>query len=205
MIDPQAHWERVYKTKQFNQVSWYRPHLEVSLELISSAAPQHDAHIIDVGAGESTLVDDLLERGYRNLYAEDISSAAFDVAKKRLGANAQKVRWLVGDLRTVGLERHRFDVWHDRAVFHFRTGVEDRAAYVRQVAHAVKPHGHVIVATFGPQGPTQCSGLDVIRYDSDALHEEFGAAFRLIDHRMESHQTPMGTTQQFTYCLCRID
>lgn len=205
MIDSKTHWDEVYKTKQFNQVSWYQPHLEVSLELVARAAPQLDSHIIDVGAGESTLVDDLLERGYHKLYAEDISSGAFDVAKKRLGANAQRVRWLVGDLRTLGLEQHRFDVWHDRAVFHFMTGIEDRAAYVRQVAHAVKPHGYVIVATFGSQGPTQCSGLDVIRYDSDALHREFGAAFRLIDHRMESHETPMGTTQQFTYCLCRIE
>jgi SAM-dependent methyltransferase len=204
MADAQSHWETVYKTKQPNEVSWYRPHLEMSLELVVKAAPNLDAHIIDVGAGESTLVDDLLLKGYRHLYALDLSSTAFDVTKARLGADAQRVTWLVGDVRTVPLDQHRFDVWHDRAVFHFLTSAEDRAAYVRQVAHAVKPGGHVIVATFGPEGPSRCSGLETVRYHPESLHAQFGPTFHLVEHRSELHQTPMGTTQQFTYCFCMV-
>ena len=204
IVEPRLHWEKVYKTKQPTEVSWYRPHLEISLQLIEEAASNRDAHIIDVGAGESSLVDDLLARGYRNLYAMDVSSTALDVARARLGASAATVNWLFGDVRTYAFGRHQYDVWHDRAVFHFLTDADDRVAYVRQVAHAVKPGGHVIVATFGPEGPTRCSGLDVVRYDPEALHDEFGTAFRLIKHRTELHQTPMGTTQQFTYCFCKI-
>jgi len=203
-VDPKLHWEKVYRTKQPTEVSWYRPHLEVSLQLIEEAAPNLDASIIDVGAGESTLVDDLLARGYQNVYAMDLSSTALDVAKTRLGATSSKVHWLCGDVRTFGFDPRQYDVWHDRAVFHFLTDPNDRVAYVRQVAHAVKPGGYVIVATFGPEGPTKCSGLDVVRYNPDALHDEFGNAFRLVKHRTELHQTPMGSTQQFTYCYCRI-
>ena len=203
-MDTRRHWEEVYRTKRPTEVSWYRPHLDVSLQLIEDAAGSRDAHIIDVGAGESTLVDDLLDRGYRNVYAMDLTATALDVAKVRLGARAAEVVWLCGDVRNFDFPRHRYDVWHDRAVFHFLTDEADRRAYVRQVAHAVKPGGHVIVATFGPEGPTKCSGLDVVRYDPEALHDEFGAAFRLVQHRTELHQTPKGTTQQFTYCYCKV-
>ncbi|MEO8302987.1 MAG: class I SAM-dependent methyltransferase [Betaproteobacteria bacterium] len=203
-MDSKLHWEKVYQTKEPTEVSWYRPHLEVSLQLIKDAASNRDAHIIDVGAGESTLVDDLLACGYSNPYAMDLSSTALDVAKARLGASANKVTWLCGDVRTFSFGERQFDAWHDRAVFHFLTDPNDRISYVRQVAHAVKPGGHVIVATFGPEGPIKCSGLDVVRYDADSLHDEFGTAFRLVKHRTELHQTPTGSTQQFTYCYCRI-
>jgi SAM-dependent methyltransferase len=202
--EPKQHWERVYKNKKPTEVSWYRPHLEVSLRLIEGAAPSKDAHIIDVGAGESTLVDDLLTRGYRNLYALDVSETALNVAKARLGADAARIHWLCGNILTFPFRPEQFDVWHDRAVFHFLTEAKDRAAYVRQVARAVKPGGHVIVATFGPEGPDQCSGLDVMRYDPEALHDEFGAAFRLVKHHTELHRTPKGATQQFTYCYCKV-
>jgi len=204
IVEPRRHWEKVYKTKQPTEVSWYRPHLEISLQLIEEAAPDRDAHIIDVGAGESTLIDDLLARGYRNLHALDLSSTALDVAKARLGDSATKISWLCADVRTFAFGQHQYDLWHDRAVFHFLTDADDRAAYVRQVAHAVKPGGHVIVATFGPEGPARCSGLDVVRYGPEALHDEFGAAFRLVRHRTELHQTPTGSTQQFTYCYCKL-
>ena len=203
IVDKTLHWERVYQTKQPTEVSWYRPHLEVSLQLIEEAAPNRDSQIIDVGCGESTLVDDLLTRGYRNLSVLDVSSTALDVAKERLGDNAGTVNWLCGDVTTIAFTRHQYDVWHDRAVFHFLTDPRDRAGYVRQVARAVKPGGHVIVATFGPEGPTKCSGLDVVRYGPDALHDEFGASFRLLKHLTEIHQTPAGATQQFTYCYCK--
>jgi len=201
-MDPKAHWDKVYRTKRPDQVSWYRPHLDVSLELIEEAAPNRDAQIIDVGGGESTLVDDLLARGYRNLSLLDISSTALDVAKKRLADRADTLSWLCGDVTTFDFTRHRYDVWHDRAVFHFLIDPQSRAAYVRQVANAVKPGGHVIVATFGPEGPTQCSGLDVARYDPNALHDEFGPGFRLVKHLTELHRTPAGSIQQFTYCYC---
>ncbi len=158
-----------------------------------------------MGGGESTLVDDLLARGYQNITVLDVSQTAIDVTKKRLGYAAEQVCWLVVDITKVQLAPNTYDVWHDRAVFHFLTSAEERAAYVRQVAHAVRPRGHVIVSTFGPEGPTKCSGLDVARYDADSLHEQFGARFRLVDSAKELHQTPFGTTQQFLYCYCRME
>ena len=201
-MDSRAHWEKVYRSKRPDEVSWYRAHLETSLELIAEAAPDRDAAIIDIGGGESTLVDDLLARGYRDVSVLDVASTALDVAKNRLGASADRVRWLCGDVTTITLPGHVYDVWHDRAVFHFLTEAKDRAAYVRQVAHAVKPGGHIIVATFGPEGPTKCSGLDIVRYDAEALHDEFGTGFRLLQHLTELHQTPAGAIQQFVYCFC---
>jgi len=203
-MDPKAHWEKVYRTKEPNEVSWYRPHLDISLKLIEESAPAREARIIDVGGGESTLVDDLLARGYCNLSVLDLSSTALVVARERLGGKADGVEWICGDVTTFAFPRHAYDVWHDRAVFHFLTVAADRAAYVRQVAHAVKPGGHVIVATFGPEGPSKCSGLEVVRYDPDALHDEFGPNFRLVKHLTELHQTPAGAIQQFTYCYCNI-
>ena len=204
IVDPKSHWEKLYRTKRPTEVSWYRPHLDVSLQLIEEAAPNRDAQIVDVGGGESTLVDDLLARGYRNLSVLDISLTALDVAKERLGDTARMVDWRCGDVTTIAFTRHRCDVWHDRAVFHFLTESKDRAAYVRQVAHAVKPGGHVIVAAFGPEAPTKCSGLDVVRYGPESLHGEFGTSFRLVKHLTELHRTPTGSIQQFTYCYCNI-
>ena len=193
----------MYRTKRPTEVSWYAPHLDLSLRLIDEAAPDRDASIVDVGGGESTLVDDLIGRGYRRVSVLDLSATALDVARARLGERAQRAEWLCGDVTSIPFARHQVDVWHDRAVFHFLTDMKDRAAYVRQVAHAVKPGGHVIVATFGPEGPARCSGLEVVRYDHDALHGEFGAGFQLLKHLTEIHQTPSGATQQFTYCYCK--
>ena len=204
-MDTKRHWENVYATKAPDTVSWYRRHLETSLALIERAAEARDASIIDVGGGESTLVDDLLLRGYKNLTVLDVSQTAVEVTKKRLGPAAEQVRWLVGDIVEIGLEQHAYDLWHDRAVFHFLTTPERRLAYIRQVTRAVKPGGHVIVSTFGPEGPTKCSGLEVMRYDTESLHGEFGGQFRLMESSKELHQTPFGTTQQFLYCYCRLD
>lgn len=150
-------------------------------------------------------MDDLLAKGYRDVSVLDISQAAIEVAKKRTGQLAHSVAWLTADITRVALPKRRYDLWHDRAVFHFLTRAEDRAAYVRQVVQAMKPGGFVIVATFGPEGPEKCSGLEVVRYDADSLHDEFGAAFTLVDSKTELHQTPFGTTQQFLYCLCKIE
>ena len=201
----QAHWENVYQTKAVDDVSWYRPHLEVSLRLIADAAPDTGCAVIDVGGGEATLVDDLVVRGYSDVTVLDISPAAIEVAKARLGASAAAVHWITGDITAVELEAARYDIWHDRAVFHFLTSPDDRAAYVRQVARAVRRGGHVIVATFGPEGPETCSGLDVVRYDAEHLHGEFGPKFRLLESVTELHETPWGTPQQFMYCFCRVE
>jgi len=200
-----THWDKIYKAKPPEAVSWYRPHLETSLALIERAAHGSSASIIDVGGGESTLVDDLLTRGYQNVAVLDISQTAVDVTKKRLGLAADRVQWIIADITEARLELGAYDVWHDRAVFHFLTEGKDRAAYVRQVAHAVKSGGHVIVSTFGPEGPTKCSGLDVIRYDAESLHDQFGVRFRLVDSSKELHRTPLGTTQQFLFCYCKVE
>lgn len=204
-MDPRRHWETVYSTKAPEEVSWYRSHLETSLALIERAAVEYSASVIDVGGGESTLVDDLLARGYENISVLDVSQTAIDVTKKRLGLAAQQVHWLVADITEAQLEPRAYDVWHDRAVFHFLTASEQRSAYVRQVCHAVKPGGHVIVSTFGPEGPTKCSGLDTVRYDADSLHDQFGVRFLLVESSKELHRTPFGTTQQFLYCYCKVE
>ncbi len=200
-----THWDDVYQSRAVDEVSWYRPHLDVSLGLIEDAAADRGSAIIDVGGGEATLVDDLVKSGHSDVTVLDISMAAIEVAKARLGSSAGSVHWITGDITEVELEAARYDIWHDRAVFHFLTQAEDRAAYVRQVARAVRPGGHVIVATFGPDGPDKCSGLDVVRYDAGSLHGEFGPKFRLLDSVTEQHETPWGTPQQFMYCLCRVE
>lgn len=200
----QTHWENVYQAKAPDKVSWYRPHLEKSIEFIRRSVPNLSSSIIDIGGGESTLVDDLLACGYRDISVLDISAVAIKFAKDRLGDKAGEVTWLTADVTEVRLPEHRYDVWHDRAVFHFLTEPQQRAIYVRQVAHAVKPGGYVIVATFGLEGPLKCSGLDVARYNADTLHGEFGASFQLLESATELHKTPSGTTQQFLYCYCRV-
>lgn len=186
-------------------VSWYRAHLEASLALIERATDARSASIIDVGGGESTLVDDLLLRGYKNITVLDVSQTSIDLTRSRLSSSADRVSWLVGDITEIELKPHAYDLWHDRAVFHFLTAPEQRIAYVRQVMRSVKPGGHIIVSTFGSEGPAKCSGLDVMRYNAESLHGEFGARFRLIESSHELHHTPFGTAQQFLYCYCRID
>jgi 2-polyprenyl-3-methyl-5-hydroxy-6-metoxy-1,4-benzoquinol methylase len=204
-MDAKTHWEKVYTTKAPDAVSWYCTHLETSLALIERAVDARSASIIDVGGGESTLVDDLLLRGYKNITVLDVSQSAIDLTKSRLGSAAEQVCWLIGDITEIELEPRAYDLWHDRAVFHFLTAPQQRIGYVRQVARSVKLGGHIILSTFGPEGPTKCSGLEVMRYDAESLHREFGARFRPIESSKELHHTPFGTTQQFLYCYCRID
>ena len=204
-MDVKSHWENIYASKAPEAVSWYRAHLETSLALIERATDVQNAAIIDVGGGESTLVDDLLARGCKDITVLDVSEKAIEVTKKRLGAAAEKVHWLEADIENAELRPCAYDVWHDRAVFHFLTTPERRLAYIRQAARAVKPGGHVIVSTFGPEGPLECSGLRVMRYDADSLLDEFGGRFRLVESSKENHLTPFGTTQQFLYCCCRVE
>lgn len=204
MDKTQGHWNHVYKTKQPDQVSWYAPHLNRSLDLIQAAVSDMDSRIIDVGTGESTLLDDLLAIGYRKVSALDLSEVALSTIKQRLKEHQSVVSWYVGDVTKMPLPEAEFDVWHDRAVFHFLTSPSDRQAYVSQVLRSVKAGGHVIVATFGPTGPLSCSGLDTVRYSADDLHAQFGPRFHLTNHSTEEHATPWGTVQQFTYCYCRV-
>ena len=204
-MNAERHWETVYRTKAPDAVSWYRPHLELSLNLIERAAGNRSAAIIDVGGGESTLVDDLVGQGYQDITVLDVSPTALEVTKKRLGPAGESVHWIAADVTQVSLPRHSFDVWHDRAVFHFLTAPEDRAAYVHNVLEAMRPGGYVIVSAFGPDGPIRCSGLDVMRYDADALHSQFGGGFRLVESSKELHYTPWGAAQQFVCCYCRVE
>lgn len=205
IVDAKTHWENVYTTKTPDQVSWYRPHLELSRSLIEEAGRGVSASIIDVGGGESSLVDDLLARGYQNITVLDISHTAIEVTKKRLKEAADRVRWITADVTKVELEPSAYDVWHDRAVFHFLASRTQRATYVNTVRDAVKQGGHVIVSTFGPEGPKKCSGLDVVRYDAESLHDQFGTRFRLVESLKELHQTPFGTAQQFVYCVFIVE
>lgn len=202
-MQSKEHWERIYSTRSTDAVSWYQLHADHSLKLIEVTGVPCTASIFDAGGGASTLVDDLLARNYRSIAVLDVSATALNSTKERLGVQARSVTWLEADITKVELPPHTYDVWHDRAVFHFLTYPEDRHAYVQSVLRSVKPGGHVIVATFAEDGPPQCSGLPVMRYSATQLHAEFGERFTLISHDRELHHTPFGTTQQFTYCYFR--
>jgi 2-polyprenyl-3-methyl-5-hydroxy-6-metoxy-1,4-benzoquinol methylase len=195
----QQHWEKVYSSAAFDDLSWYQAHPSTSLQLIEATGIDKDARIIDAGGGESLLVDNLLELGYENVTVLDVSSRALERAQARLGERAGSVTWICGDV--IGFRpTDRFDVWHDRAVFHFLTDEEERVGYLQTLREAVKPGGHVIMATFAPDAPPKCSGLDVVRYSSDLLSAELAPDFRLVETAEEVHTTPAGKRQHFLYC-----
>ena len=197
------HWDDVYQGKSATEVSWYQDSPDRSLALVDSTGIAKQAPIIDVGGGASTLVDHLLESGYSDVTVLDLASAAFDQARARLAARAVEVDWVVSDL-TRFRPRRRYRLWHDRAVLHFLTEATDRERYVDVLRRALEPDGHVIIATFGPEGPKRCSGLDVRRYSVDLLSELLGTEFILQSHELENHQTPTGALQQFLYtCWAR--
>ena len=201
----QDHWEQIYRTKASSEVSWYQPEPRLSLALIRRAAPDLADPVIDVGGGASTLVDGLVAEGYHDVTVLDLAPSALTIARQRLGRRAGRVTWIAANALEAELPAARYAVWHDRAVFHFLTDRDDRARYVARTAHAVRPGGHVIVASFGPEGPTRCSGLDVVRYSPEGVHAEFGSGFHLLDSFQEDHQTPAGAVQAFVYCLCRVE
>jgi SAM-dependent methyltransferase len=197
------HWDTVYETKPADAVSWYAPHLRESLRYVEQAASSKDAAIIDVGGSESTLVDDLLQADFRNITVLDISARAIKVTRHRLGPLAERVHWLAADILELQLPPKAYDIWHDRAVFHFLTSDDQRRRYVAQVLKALRPGGFAIVGTFGPEGPEKCSGLQVSRYAPNELHGTFGDPFELLGSSVEEHTTPWGARQQFVYCYCR--
>jgi ubiquinone/menaquinone biosynthesis C-methylase UbiE len=198
-----THWERIYETKDPTQVSWYQEHAQFSLHCIQNSRIRKTDHIVDIGGGASTLVDDLIAAGFQHITVLDISAKALKLARDRLGAHAEKVNWIEADIVQADLPYQIYDVWHDRAVFHFLTQPADRQRYVDRVRHAVRVGGNVIIATFAPDGPDRCSGLEVVRYNPESLHGEFGGDFELIDSAYETHRTPFGTEQKFIYCYCQ--
>ncbi len=199
-----THWDDVYETRGPERVSWFRPHLDRSLAFLDAARLDRSAGVIDVGGGASTFVDDLLDRGYRNLTVLDLSQAALDTARSRLGKRGVDVQWICADITDARLPDNAYDFWHDRAVFHFLLDADARARYVDAVRRSVRPAGHIVVATFGPHGPEKCSGLDVLRFTPEALHAQFGPEFSKLGDTTETHVTPWGTEQEFVYCYCRL-
>ena len=202
MSDRSTHWDKVYATKGETEVSWFQDSPEISLEMIRAARADQGAAIIDIGGGASRLVDALLQDGYRELTVLDLSTNALDAAKRRLGAAASMVDWIVADATTWRPVK-AYDVWHDRAAFHFLTDPRDRAAYVERLRSAVALRGHVIIATFAPDGPEKCSGLPVQRHDSASLAAELGPEFELVETRSEMHHTPWNATQAFQFSRFR--
>jgi len=189
MIERNAHWEDVYASKDETEVSWFQESPAISLDLIKEANPDHEAAIIDIGGGASRLVDCLLREGYRSIAVLDLSVRALDAARKRIGPAAAGVDWIVADVTTWQPTRS-YDVWHDRAAFHFLTEQRDRVAYVERIRSAVRPGGQVIIGTFALDGPEKCSGLPVQRHDSASLAAELDASFELLETRAEPHHTP---------------
>jgi SAM-dependent methyltransferase len=198
----QAHWEGVYTQKGEGEVSWFQENPAPSLELIAQVGATPTSAIIDIGGGASRLVDNLVERGFEDVTVLDLSDAALQAAKARLGDRAAQVHWIVADA-AVWEPVKVYDVWHDRAAFHFLTEDRDRAAYVVRLERALKVGGHAIIATFALDGPERCSGLPVVRYDPVSLGQTLGRAFQLVDRRQDTHTTPWGTDQSFQFSVFR--
>jgi ubiquinone/menaquinone biosynthesis C-methylase UbiE len=203
-MDSKSHWSHLYRTKSSDKVSWYQPHLQISLEMIQSACTSKDDRIIDVGGGASTLVDDLIQSGFQNITVLDIAGEALMLAQNRIGTKAQSVNWIEKDVLNASLPAQYYDLWHDRAVFHFLTQPEDRRKYVETVLKAMRNGGHVIIAAFSLDGPRRCSGLDVVRYSAESMLQELGDRFELVGRKFEEHRTPTSVRQNFLYCHFKI-
>ncbi|HBI83590.1 MAG TPA: SAM-dependent methyltransferase [Alcaligenaceae bacterium] len=203
-MESKSHWEGVYNQKKPDAVSWFLESATTSLNLIHQIGLKHSDSIIDVGGGASRLVDDLLQQGFENLTVLDLSGSALKAAKERLGASANGITWLEADITQPISTSSKYQLWHDRAVFHFMTTPEQRAAYKKNLDIAVRPSGYAIIATFAENGPEQCSGLPVQRYSVESLSKELGSEFVLLNSCRESHKTPSGNTQEFIYCLYKL-
>lgn len=200
MIDKSSYWNRVYETKGEAEVSWFQNNPEPSLEFIRRYVPDRSASIIDIGGGLSRLADHLLADGFQNLSVLDIASEAIALAQDRIGNGKVSVKWIVSDV-TKWQPNDHYDIWHDRAVFHFLTEFEDQMAYIVRLKHALKRSGFLVIGTFSFDGPEKCSGLPVMRHDFHSLQNLFGEAFRLIETRKHDHQTPFQTIQHFQYSI----
>ncbi|MBA2399158.1 MAG: class I SAM-dependent methyltransferase [Bradyrhizobium sp.] len=204
MESRQAYWENVYTKKDENEVSWFQENPAQSLELIAEVGGSPDTAIVDIGGGASRLVDSLVAMGFRAMTVLDLSEAALKTAQARLGQDAAYVCWLVADA-TTWEPSQEYDVWHDRAAFHFLTDEKDRAAYVARLRRALKVGGHAIIATFALEGPEKCSGLPVVRYDAASLGQALGPEFKLGHTARHEHATPWGSQQVFQFSVFRRD
>jgi len=202
-MDRKAHWDAMYRTEDSKRVGWYQAEAGVSLRLIQQHVPELRSPIIDVGGGASVLVAQLHAAGYRDLTVLDLSGAAIAIAQANLCPTAATIRWIETDILTAQLSPGHYGLWHDRAVFHFLTDPADRARYVAQARRAVAPGGYVLVASFAEDGPTHCSGLEVMRYSAESLQAQFGEEFTFLEAQREEHRTPGGQLQAFIYCVCR--
>lgn len=198
-IDRKNHWETIYQTKQLNEVSWFQPTPETSLSFFKTLNIPTAAKIIDIGGGDSFLVDHLLDLGFEDITVLDISKTALERAKNRLGNRANKVKWVVADAATFK-PTEQYDFWHDRAAFHFLTNDDEVANYVKTVSQAIAPNGYLIIGTFSEQGPKKCSGIDIKQYSENSLSQLFYTGFKKLNCFTVEHQTPFNTVQQFVFC-----
>ena len=201
-IDRQSHWQQVYLSKGEHQVSWSQPDPQPSLGLIEKFAGGAGASIVDIGGGASRLVDSLVKGGFGEITVLDLSEAALQAAKERMGSAGDAIQWVAADV-TAWRPPHPFDIWHDRAAFHFLVDAKDRQAYIDRLSSGVKAGGHAIIATFAPDGPEKCSGLPVQRYDPEGLGKAVGGGFELVEHLAHHHVTPWGAAQSFQFSVLR--
>jgi SAM-dependent methyltransferase len=194
-----AHWENVYQTKEFYQMGWFQNHPTVSLDLIQKLELSKNAKIIDVGGGDSYLVDYLLEMGFHDLHVLDISANAIGKVKIRLGENAENVNWLIGDIIDFEFDKG-FDLWHDRAVFHFLLSKDEINQYIENVKKAIKQGGYLIIGTFSEKGPDKCSRLPITKYSLAQLESAFSPYFKVLRAFNSDHFTPNGQVQNYSFC-----
>lgn len=192
------HWDDIYGRKKFSEVTWFQPELSVSLGLIDALKLPKESHILDAGGGASTLADKLLERGYQNISVMDLSQNALEQSKNRLGDKSANITWLVGDVTTYDF-KEKFDLWHDRAVFHFLTDKSDQEKYLKNLVSSLKSAAYFIISTFAEDGPLKCSGLEIVRYAKEDLVSKFSPYFELVDFKKETHVSPGGMEQKFNY------
>jgi SAM-dependent methyltransferase len=197
-------WNNVYKSKNFDAVSWYANRLDTSLELIENNCSQKDNSIIDIGSGRSTLVDDLCALGYKKLTLLDVSEEAISQTLRRLGNSPISISTIIGNISKITTQENLYDLWHDRAVFHFLTEKSQRNKYIQNLKRSLKKNGIAIIATFGPDGPDKCSGLNTMKYDKTELHAQLGDDFQILGSKIDYHQTPFNTSQQFIYCWFKL-
>lgn len=202
MEDRKEHWEKIYNTKDFEETSWYQEKPETSLNIIESLGLSRDASIIDVGGGNSHLVDHLLKLGYKSLSVLDISEKAIKKARERLGEKAEEVNWFISDITKAEFNQE-FDVWHDRAAFHFLTNARDIETYITKLNSSLKPGGYFILGTFSENGPDKCSGIEIKKYSSEDMRKQFERDFEIVRLENLDHKTPWDATQNFTFGLFR--
>lgn len=201
-MDNKTHWDDIYNRKKFSEVTWFQPEPKVSMQLISNLNLSLNANILDAGGGASTLVDKLLDQGFQDISVIDLSENALNQSKNRLGATASNISWIVGDITNYDFQV-KFDLWHDRAVFHFLISKDDQENYIVNLNKCLDVGSFFIISTFAEDGPLKCSGLEIVRYSKEELVNKFAGNFELIDFQKETHVSPGGMEQKFNYWVFR--